>query len=67
MVHGTVKWFNSSGGFGFIVPDDLSADVFVHFSSIEVSGYRELTKGQRVTFDAVSGAIGLYTTRVRLT
>jgi cold shock protein len=66
MTHGTVKWFNSARGFGFIVPDDLSADVFVHFSSIEISGYRELTKGQRVTFDAVSGGIGRYTTRVVL-
>jgi cold shock protein len=43
MADGTVKWFNATRGFGFIVPDDLSHEVFVHFSSIESSGYRELT------------------------
>jgi CspA family cold shock protein len=57
MSNGTAKLFNSARGFGFIVPDDLSPEVFVHFSAIEISGHRELTEGQRGTFDAVSGAI----------
>jgi cold shock protein len=62
---GTVKWFNVGKGFGMIVPDDLSAEVFVHFSSIEGTGHRLLTEGQRVTFDAVPGPKGPRTTRVR--
>ena len=65
MADGTVKWFNTTRGFGLIAPDDLSHDVFVHFSSIKGSGYRELTEGQRVTFDAEPGANGPHTTRVR--
>jgi CspA family cold shock protein len=62
---GTVKWFNAARGFGMIVPDELTANVFVHFSSIERSGRRELTEGQRVTFDAELGPKGPRTTRVR--
>jgi CspA family cold shock protein len=47
---GTVKWFNASKGFGFIAPES-GEDVFVHFSAIQSSGYRELYEGQRVEFD----------------
>jgi cold shock protein len=65
MTDGTVKWFNAARGFGMIVPDDESPDVFVHFSTIECSGRRELTEDQRVTFDAVPGTKGPRTTRVR--
>jgi len=65
MADGTVKWFNTTRGFGLITPDDLSHDVFVHFSSIEGSGYRGLAEGQRVTFDAEPGAKGPHTTRVQ--
>jgi len=65
MADGTVRWFNTTRGFGLIIPDDLSHDVFVHFSSIEGSGYRELTEGQRVTFDAEPGVKGPHVTRVR--
>jgi len=53
MADGTVKWFNKVRGFGLIVPDDLSQEVFVHFSSIEGTGHRELTEGRRVTFGQV--------------
>src|SRR3979409_1029695 len=45
---GTVKWFNATKGFGFIAPEDGSADVFVHHSDIDVQGYRELAEGQKV-------------------
>ncbi len=65
MATGTVKWFNASKGFGFIAPDDGSADVFVHFSAIEGSGYRELTEGQHVEFDTTRGPKGLQASSVR--
>ena len=51
MYTGTVKWFNETKGFGFISNDDGSGDVFVHFSAIQTSGYRQLEEGQKVTFD----------------
>jgi CspA family cold shock protein len=65
MAEGTVKWFNATKGFGFLAPDDGSADVFVHFSAIEGTGYRELTEGQRVEFDAEAGQKGPQAKRVR--
>jgi cold shock protein len=55
---GTVKWFNSEKGFGFITPEDGSADVFVHFSAIAGEGYRNLDEGQRVEFDVTQGQKG---------
>ncbi len=48
---GTVKWFNTTKGFGFIVPDDGSNDVFVHISAVEQAGLRTLNEGQKVEFD----------------
>ena len=51
MATGTVKWFNAEKGFGFIAPDDKSADVFVHFSAIVGDGFKTLSEGQRVSFD----------------
>ena len=47
---GTVKWFNATKGYGFIAQEN-GEDVFVHFSAIQASGYRELQEGQRVSFD----------------
>lgn len=52
MNNGTVKWFNSEKGFGFIKNDDGSDDLFVHFSAIQSDGYKSLDEGQRVTFDS---------------
>ncbi|MBB6250780.1 cold-shock protein [Nitrospirillum iridis] len=53
MTIGTVKWFNSTKGFGFIQPEDGSADVFVHISAVERSGIGNLAEGQKVSFETV--------------
>lgn len=59
MATGTVKWFNADKGFGFIAPDDGSADVFAHFSAINGSGYRSLEENQQVSFEVTQGQKGL--------
>jgi CspA family cold shock protein len=51
MATGTVKWFNSQKGFGFIQPDDGAADVFVHISAVERAGLRDLREGQKVSYE----------------
>jgi CspA family cold shock protein len=53
MNSGTVKWFNSTKGFGFIQPDDGAADVFVHISAVERAGLRGLADGQKISYDLV--------------
>ncbi|KAA9377214.1 cold-shock protein [Microbispora cellulosiformans] len=55
---GTVKWFNSEKGFGFIAPDDGTPDVFVHYSAITSNGYRTLDQNQRVSYVTVQGTKG---------
>jgi CspA family cold shock protein len=62
-VQGTVKWFNSSKGYGFIARDG-GEDVFVHFSAIESDGYRSLEEGQRVEFTVERGPKGLQASHV---
>ncbi|MGL4767929.1 MAG: cold-shock protein [Formosimonas sp.] len=58
MATGTVKWFNNSKGFGFITPDGGGEDLFAHFSSIAMDGYKSLREEQRVTFDITDGPKG---------
>lgn len=58
MATGTVKWFNESKGFGFITQDNGGADVFVHFSAIQGSGFKTLAEGQKVSFDLQNGPKG---------
>ena len=58
MAIGTVKWFNDSKGFGFVTPDDGGEDLFAHFSAINMSGFKTLTEGQKITFDVTQGQKG---------
>jgi CspA family cold shock protein len=53
MATGTVKWFNSTKGFGFIQPDDGGTDVFVHISAVERAGLRGLNDGQKISYELV--------------
>jgi CspA family cold shock protein len=65
MATGTVKWFSSEKGFGFITPDDGSADVFVHFSSIAGEGFKNLDEGQKVSYEVTQGQKGPQAADVR--
>ena len=59
MAQGTVKWFNEEKGYGFIAPNEEgSEDLFVHYSSIEGSGFRSLEEGERVSYEPASGRRG---------
>lgn len=58
MAEGVVKWFSPEKGYGFITPDDGGKDLFVHFSEIQGSGYRNLEEGQRVSFSSQDGPKG---------
>ena len=59
MQTGTVKWFNADKGYGFIAPDDGSADVFAHFSAINSPGFRSLNEGDKVSYEVQQGPKGL--------
>lgn len=65
MTQGTVKWFNAEKGYGFITLADGSQDVFVHYSNIEMSGFRVLEEGQAVEFDVGTGQKGPQAEAVR--
>ncbi len=57
---GVVKWFNNAKGYGFVTPDQGEQDVFIHFSAIEMDGYKTLKEGQKVQFDLEEGPKGLH-------
>ena len=65
MTTGIVKWFNGDKGYGFITPDDGTADVFAHFSAIQSSGDRSLEENQKVEFDVTEGQKGPQAENIR--
>lgn len=65
MATGTVKWFNAEKGYGFLTPDDGSADVFAHYTAIASEGYRALEVNQKVQFDIVQGSKGPQAENIR--
>jgi cold shock protein len=65
MLTGTVKWFNDAKGFGFIEPQGGGADVFAHFSAIEMDGFKTLKQGSKVSFELVEGPKGLMARDIR--
>jgi len=64
MKSGKVKWFNNSKGYGFIRPDEGGEDLFVHYSYIEMEGYKTLKAGQSVTFEITQADKGLHATNI---
>jgi CspA family cold shock protein len=64
MATGVVKWFSNAKGYGFISPDEGGDDIFAHFSSIEMEGYKSLKEGQRVQFDVSTGPKGLQASKI---
>ena len=66
MQTGTVKRFNKIKGYGFILADEGDAEVFVHFSEVEIAGYKELQLGQRISYVLEKGERGHYATKVKL-
>ena len=65
MAQGTVKWFNADKGFGFIAQEGGGEDVFVHFSAIQMNGYKSLEENQRVEFEVTQGPKGPQAENVR--
>lgn len=65
MQKGVVKWFNNAKGYGFILPEDDSGDIFAHYSAIEMDGYKTLKAGQRVSFETEDGPKGLHAANIQ--
>jgi CspA family cold shock protein len=66
MVKGKVKWFNNSKGFGFIIPDSGSDDVFAHYSQIQIEGYKSLKPDDLVEFEIIDGKNGKQAQNIQL-
>jgi len=66
MQTGTVKRFNKIKGYGFITPDDNETEVFVHFSEVEIAGYKELKEGQRISYVLAVGERGPFAIKVKI-
>ena len=64
MATGKVKWFNNAKGYGFILPDNGGEDLFAHFSTITMEGYKTLKAGQSVSYDIIQGPKGLHATNI---
>jgi CspA family cold shock protein len=62
--HGKVKWFNNAKGYGFIIEDGQSEDLFAHYSAIKMDGYKTLKAGQPVNFDIIQGPKGLHAVEI---
>ena len=66
MAVGTVKWFSSEKGYGFITPDSGGKDLFVHFSAIQADGYKSLNEGDKVEYEETQGRKGPQASNVRV-
>ncbi len=64
MATGTVKWFNNAKGFGFICPEEGEGDIFAHYSTIQMDGYRTLKAGQTVNYEVQEGAKGFHASQI---
>ncbi|WP_372749711.1 cold shock domain-containing protein CspD [Litorivivens sp.] len=62
---GVVKWFNNAKGYGFVVTEDSEEDIFVHYSAIDMDGYKTLKAGQSVKFDLEQGPKGIHATNIQ--
>lgn len=65
MQTGTVKWFNNTKGYGFILDDSGGGDIFAHYSAIDMDGYKTLKAGQTVQFEAEQGPKGLHAKKIQ--
>ena len=63
---GKVKWFNNAKGFGFVVPEDSASDIFVHFSQIDMNGYKTLKTNQEVEFELFEGEKGQQAKNIKI-
>lgn len=66
MATGKVKWFNDAKGFGFITPDEGGKDLFAHYSSIKIEGFKTLKENQKVSFEVQTGPKGEYAANIQL-
>ncbi len=66
MATGTVKWFSNAKGYGFIAPDEGGDDIFAHFSTIDMDGYKSLRQGQPVQYEVTQGPKGLLATGIKV-